>query len=280
MRNEILNSFNRDVMGAYCDFVECLQTNEVGDGKLLAAGKKVAGELFHFREMMPKPYNDFYYLKNLCLEYAIVGDVFNVLKHHEIEAKRFLPSKDPKPKHEKWIPTLRYRTQVRELLINNKYIDSQGEYSSDDKDVALLSDRIPNKSLNYNVWRTMNFWESVFKKLGWISGERQFINYSVEGFVSRENARVISFKASTDFSTEVEVVTQRYNPMLGTLNLVPKEERVLDRIKLTYNEDGALWIDPGQEGLEVRLVEKETGRIILPDKSLGDMHNPHTDEKK
>lgn len=183
--------------------------NRTGHEK--ASALSVAKDLYHFREMLPEPLNDFNEIIATCPEYGLLSDITVVDKHY-IQTK--------KNKHRE--PLLKSSDDIQEVVIATHFRDEQGEYQNHQQTILLALQAGPMKGFRQDILvvltKVINYWRSVLCENGIIKDNQPFAFIEVQ-HIPRQEAKQTHFNLSNAYPHEVEVFHVVYNP--ANNNLLP-----------------------------------------------------------
>lgn len=152
MTNSSRDHFTQNVLPACTAFFEARDQNRFGEKQLVRLGTTAASALFHLREHVPealRPSKE--ELAERCPEYDLIADVANASKHAALT---------------RGSPRLRHIDQVSEVLIQTKYADDEGEYTSAQAEVWLTLDDGTVLTLASQINSVLEMWASILRTLG------------------------------------------------------------------------------------------------------------------
>jgi len=152
MIEDLTKRYYEQLLPAYNEFVAEQRNNTAGQSKDIRLATSAAIALYHFREHIPEQYRK--ELKNYieqCLDYGILRDVVNSLKHSKLTKKHdYVSSAD----------------DIYELLIDVEYKDEQGPYRHIFKSVTIRLKDGSRRDMLEVLTNVLNMWGHELIKLG------------------------------------------------------------------------------------------------------------------
>lgn len=169
----ITTHFFRQVLPSYTEYVSIKKLEANGDDLRIAMA--AAGLIYHFKELLPKPYNT----KNgksivdrLCADYHVLNGAINAYKHHDVKNDNnlILSSDD-----------------IRLILVQTEFKDVLGSYSHIEKEIELTLRDGSKRDLYEVMTNVLNTWYLLLYNLG-ILREINFIDVNRTNLVTRDKA--------------------------------------------------------------------------------------------
>ena len=168
--------YYRNVLESFVRYRETSDNREYGDSQDLKNGIEAATAMFHFMEHLPdaiRPTRK--ELEKACPDFAIVGDVANVSKHHTLDR--------PTPHG---APLVTSVDQLSEVAVHTEYCDTEGTYLYCEKIVRIrLSDGTERILLDV-LTNVINHWEQFLFNAGINDKARVFTSDRKPRFRTRQ----------------------------------------------------------------------------------------------
>jgi len=155
MFDDLAAYFYENVVASYEEYRDERKLSKAGCSKDTKKAVVAATALYHLREHLPSsPKHSWISICEKCPDYALLGDIANVAKHHKLV---------------KGTPKLLSADQINEQIIITKYQDEQGEYQTIEKSVQIhLSDGSVRDAFEV-LTNVMNFWFNYLNSIGVIN---------------------------------------------------------------------------------------------------------------
>lgn len=207
VKEQLAKRYYQFLEGPYVNYYNLRSKNRTGHEK--AAAMAAAKDIYHFREWLPTPLNDFNTVIAACPDYGLLGDVTVVDKHFE---------QNKKNKYRE--PLLKSKDDIQEVDIVTWYNDAHGSYHNQQQAVLLRLQAGPMTGYRRDILSVLtnviNYWIDVLHENGMIRDNQHF-PFVEANYVPREAARRIHFNLSNMYPHEAEVLHVVYDAQSNKL---------------------------------------------------------------
>jgi hypothetical protein len=201
MFNDLATYFYHAVVGDFEDYLDGLKSTSSGRSRDVRKAVTSAEALYHFREHLPTSASltRRQIATNHCLDYDLLGDVVNAIKHKEV-------TQNPNSK-------FKFAKDIVEQIVVTSYLDAEGEYKNVEKTVVIYLTDGTNRNLEDVLVNVMNFWQRYLHSIGVIHHVKIYTLSSTNQPKPREecNDGRMDFDVIQGLPFTQSILLQRYN---------------------------------------------------------------------
>lgn len=183
-KNDVVKEFIEKCYLQFAPYKALKNNGEAGEGRDKAAAINLVLALNHFRSTLSRSYDDFDTLVKSCPDFKYLNDAANASKHSERDETFYSKKKRP-------IPSILTLNQIKEVHIITYYLDQQGVYVHEEKDVMMVCSDGVHRDLSGIIVNVMNMWCMKLNRWGFLPKKLDLVSLSRPIIVPRAEVKSI-----------------------------------------------------------------------------------------